>query len=42
MNISLDNIYEVTFEEIPSKKDTKYPMWYKEKLKEIEPSLLDI
>ena len=42
MNISLDNMCEVTFEEIPSERDTKYPMWYKEKLKEIEPSLLDI
>jgi hypothetical protein len=39
MNISLDNIHEVIFEEIPSEKDTKYPMWYKEKLKDIEQSL---
>ena len=42
MNISLDNIHEVTFDEILIEKDTKYPMWYKEKLKEIEPSLFDI
>ena len=42
INISLDNIHEITFEEISSKKDTKYPMWYKEKIKEIEPSLFDI
>ena len=39
MNISLDDIHEVSFEEIPSEKDTKYPMWYKEKLKDIEQSL---
>lgn len=36
MNISLDNTHEVTFEEIPSEKDTKYPMWHKEKYKDIE------
>jgi hypothetical protein len=39
LDISLDNIHEVIFEETPSEKDTKYPMWYKEKLKDIEQSL---
>lgn len=39
LDISLDNIYEVSFEELPSERDTKYPMWFKEEFKDIEQSL---
>lgn len=39
LDISLDNIYEVSFEESPSERDTKYPMWFKEELKDIEQPL---
>lgn len=39
LDISLDNIYEVSFEELSSERDTKYPMWFKEEIKDIEQSL---
>lgn len=39
LDISLDNIYEVSFKELPSERDTKYPMWFKEELKDMEQSL---
>lgn len=40
LDINLDEIKDITFEEYPSIEDTKYPMWFKDnKVKEIEQSL---